>query len=79
MVGLIGRAGSGDTNFTAIGTVADPSFADMSLRPATAYSYKVTVKLNGRWRGRKFAGRDGNHASRTAALRYPRHLCSPWI
>ena len=37
----------GDTNFTPIGTVADPNFADMSLRPASAYSYKVTARLNG--------------------------------
>ena len=42
----ISRA-NGDTNFTPIGTVADPSFADMSLRPASAYSYKVTARLNG--------------------------------
>jgi hypothetical protein len=38
---------SGDNSFTPIGSVSGQSFGDLSLRPATAYRYKVTVTLSG--------------------------------
>ena len=39
----VSREKAGDTIFTPIGSVAQPSFADMGLSPATSYNYKVTV------------------------------------
>jgi hypothetical protein len=43
----VSRANGGDTAFTPIGAVLEPSFGDMGLRPATSYGYKVTVTLPG--------------------------------
>jgi hypothetical protein len=43
----VSRANGGDTTFTPIGAVLEPSFGDMGLRPATSYGYKVTVTLPG--------------------------------
>jgi hypothetical protein len=43
----VSRANAGDGRFKPIGAVAEPSFGDMGLRPATAYSYKITVTRNG--------------------------------
>jgi hypothetical protein len=37
------RATSPDQDFSAIGTVAGPSFSDAGLSPATSYAYKVTA------------------------------------
>ena len=37
------RASGPDQSFTAIGTVAGPSFSDIGLSPATPYAYKVTA------------------------------------
>jgi hypothetical protein len=42
----INRA-SGDNSFAPIGSVSGQSFGDLSLHPATAYRYKVTVTLSG--------------------------------
>jgi hypothetical protein len=42
----VSRANAGDSNFAPIGSVSEPSFGDMGLRPATSYSYKVTVILS---------------------------------
>jgi hypothetical protein len=42
----VNRAG-GDNSFTPIGSVSGQSFGDLSLRPAKAYRYKVTVTLSG--------------------------------
>ncbi|HYZ40131.1 MAG TPA: hypothetical protein VE687_05820, partial [Stellaceae bacterium] len=42
----VNRAG-GDNSFTPIGSVSGQSFGDLSLSPATAYRYKVTVTLSG--------------------------------
>ncbi len=39
----VSREKTGEAIFTAIGSVAQPSFADMGLSPATSYNYKVTV------------------------------------
>jgi hypothetical protein len=39
----VSREKAGDTTFTPIGSVAQPSFADVGLSPATPYNYKVTV------------------------------------
>jgi hypothetical protein len=33
------------TGFMPVGSVSEASFADMGLRPATTYSYRVTVTL----------------------------------
>ena len=41
------RARVADQNFTAIGTVAGPSFSDAGLSPATSYPYKVTASAGG--------------------------------
>ena len=41
------RASGADQNFTAIGTVAGPSFSDAGLSPATSYAYKVTANAGG--------------------------------
>ena len=41
------RASGADQNFTAIGTVAGPSFGDAGLSPATSYAYKVTASTGG--------------------------------
>ena len=41
------RAPDADQNFTAIGTVAGPSFGDAGLSPATSYAYKVTASAGG--------------------------------
>ncbi len=43
----VSRAGGGDNSFTPIGSVSGQSFGDLSLRPATAYRYKVTATLSG--------------------------------
>jgi hypothetical protein len=37
------RGSGADQDFTAIGTVAGPSFGDAGLNPATTYAYKVTA------------------------------------
>jgi hypothetical protein len=41
------RADGVDQNFTAIVTVAGPSFGDAGLSPATSYAYKVTASVDG--------------------------------
>jgi hypothetical protein len=41
------RASGADQNFTAIGTVAGPSFGDTGLSPATTYAYKVAAFTGG--------------------------------
>jgi hypothetical protein len=41
------RAHATDQNFTAIGTVAGPSFSDAGLNPATSYAYKVIASTSG--------------------------------
>jgi hypothetical protein len=41
------RAVSGDPNFASLGSVAAPSFGDMSLQPATSYDYRVTASASG--------------------------------
>jgi hypothetical protein len=41
------RASGADQNFTAIGTVAGPSFSDAGLSPATSYAYKLTANTAG--------------------------------
>jgi chitodextrinase len=41
------RASGADQNFTAIGTVAGPSFSDAGLSPATSYAYKLTANAGG--------------------------------
>jgi len=41
------RAPAADQNFTAIGTVAGPSFGDAGLSPVTSYAYKVTASVGG--------------------------------
>jgi chitodextrinase len=41
------RASGADQNFTAIGTVAGPSFSDAGLSPATSYAYNLTANAGG--------------------------------
>ena len=43
----LGGLTGADQNFTAIGTVAGPSFSDAGLSPATSYAYKVTANAGG--------------------------------
>jgi hypothetical protein len=43
----ISRAADGGDSFMPIGSGVGPSFADLSLRPATSYRYKVTFNLSG--------------------------------
>ncbi|MGC2202749.1 MAG: hypothetical protein WA633_21750, partial [Stellaceae bacterium] len=43
----ISRANGGDSSFEPIGSVSDPSFADMELHAASSYRFKVAVTLNG--------------------------------
>ena len=47
----VNRANGSDNSFSAIGSVSGLSFGDASLRPATPYSYKVTVTLSGGTQG----------------------------
>jgi hypothetical protein len=47
----VNRASGSDNSFAPIGSVAGPSFGDLSLRPATSYRYKVTVTLSGSTEG----------------------------
>jgi hypothetical protein len=41
------RASGTDQNFSAIGTVAGPSFSDTGLSPSTSFTYKVTASAGG--------------------------------
>jgi hypothetical protein len=43
----VSRASGDNNSFAQIGSVSQPSFGDMGLRPATSYRYKVIVTLNG--------------------------------
>jgi hypothetical protein len=45
------RASSRDSGFAALGPVSRPSFADMGLRPATSYAYKVTASVGSHGEG----------------------------
>ena len=41
------RANGRDDEFKAVGSVSEPSFGDMSLKPATSYMYKVAATAEG--------------------------------
>jgi Fibronectin type III domain len=43
----VNRANGGEGSFAPIGSVPGQSFADLSLRPATPYRYKLTATLSG--------------------------------
>jgi hypothetical protein len=43
----VDRASEGEAGFTPIGSVSEPSFGDLGLRPSSSYRYKVTVSLGG--------------------------------
>jgi hypothetical protein len=46
-VTALGGLTGADQDFTAICTVAGPSFSDAGLSPATSYAYKVTANASG--------------------------------
>jgi hypothetical protein len=43
----IARVSGSDTTFTPVGSVSGPSFAELGLRPATRYHYRLTVTRSG--------------------------------
>ena len=61
------RATDPDQNFSAIGTVAEPSFGDTGLSPATSYAYKVTTSADGNEGPRRRSSRPRHCRRRTAA------------
>ena len=61
-----------DNSFTPIGSVSGQSFGDLSLRPATAYRYKVTVTLSGGTEGPSSPVVGCNDTTRAAAVRHAR-------